>query len=150
MSLWAMVLPLISVLWTWINWPLSVAEYGWVLASVENSLSFTVVCDGAHQLQTVDRGLWDHQKCLHCSLGAGAYSNTWRKRSWSFALSSGKGIRKGMLMEHSMISKEKESCNFCVVLRWGCCLAKCLASLASAKAKLKVSSRCHRPLQVTV
>lgn len=128
----------------------SVAEYGWVLVSVENTLSFTVVCDCAHQLQTADHGVWDHQKCLHCSLGAAAYSNTWRKRIWSFALGSGRGIRKGMLMEHNMISKEKESCNFCIVLRWECCLAKCLASLASAKTKLQVSSRCHRPLQVNV
>lgn len=95
-----------------------------------------------------DPGSWPRQKRLHCSLRTGAYSKSWR--IWSFALSSGKGIRKGMLIEHSMISKEKESCNFCIVLRLGCCLAKCWESLASAKTKLQVSSVCHRPLQVTV
>lgn len=56
-----------------------------------------------------------------------------------FALSSRKGIRKGMLVEHKVISKEKESYNFCVVLRLGCCLAKCWEFLASPETKLLVS-----------
>lgn len=61
-----------------------------------------------------------------------------------------KGIRKGMLVEHNVISKEKESYNFCIVHRLGCCLAKWWESLAAARTKLQVSSIHHRPLQVTV
>lgn len=45
-----------------------------------------------------------------------------------------------MLVEHKVISKEKESYNFCIVLRLGYCLAKCWEYLASSETKLLASN----------
>lgn len=54
-----------------------------------------------------------------------------------------------MPVEHKVISKEKESYNFFIVHRLGCCLEKCWGYLASSEAKLLVRI-CQRPLEVTI
>lgn len=47
---------------------------------------------------------------------------------------------EGVLVEHKVISKEKESYNFFIVLGLGCCLAKCWEYLAYSETKLLVSN----------
>lgn len=45
-----------------------------------------------------------------------------------------------MLVEHKVISKEKESYNYFIVLRLRCCLAKRWEYLVSSETKLLVSN----------